>query len=132
MTSAIIEHINLNVSDPVRAAQMATTLFGWAERWRGAAADGGLSIHVGSENSYIAYHGKPDAAAGTRFEKGMPFNHVGVLVDDLELVEARVAALGFVPFAHDDYPPGRRFYFFDPDGIEYEIVSYAPEPHGQS
>ena len=39
MTSARIEHINLNVSDPGRAAAMAIALFGWAERWRGAAAD---------------------------------------------------------------------------------------------
>jgi hypothetical protein len=28
------------------------------------------------------------------------------------------------PFAHADYAPGRRFYFLDPDGIEYEVVSY--------
>ena len=28
------------------------------------------------------------------------------------------------PFNHDDYEPGRRFYFFDWDGIEFEVVSY--------
>jgi len=126
MGSAIIEHINLNVSDPERAAAMAAALFGWAERWRGAAADGGLSIHVGSDGSYIAYHGKPGSDPTGRFEKGVPFNHVGVQVDDLDAVEARVVAQGLTPFAHGDYEPGRRFYFFDPDGIEYEIVSYSP------
>ncbi len=127
MASARIEHINLNVSDPARAAAMAMALFGWAERWRGAAADGGLSIHVGSDSSYIAYHGNPGAVMTTPFEKGVPFNHVGVKVDNLDAVEARVVAHGLVPFAHGDYEPGRRFYFFDPDGIEYEIVSYAPQ-----
>lgn len=126
MGSAIIEHINLNVSDPERAAAMAATLFGWAERWRGAAADGGLSIHVGSDSSYIAYHGKPGANLAAPFEKGVPFNHVGLQVDDLDAVEAQVVAQGLTPFAHGDYEPGRRFYFFDPDGIEYEIVSYSP------
>lgn len=132
MASAIIEHINLNVSDPARAAAMATALFGWAERWRGAAADGGLSVHVGSKTSYIAYHKAPDAGREARFEKGMPFNHVGVEVDDLDEVEARVVAQGLIPFAHGDYPPGRRFYFFDPDGIEYEIVSYADARQSKS
>ena len=34
-------------------------------------------------------------------------------------------AAGLTPFSHGDYAPGRRFYFFDWDGIEFEIVSYA-------
>ena len=33
-------------------------------------------------------------------------------------------AAGLKPFNHGDYDPGRRFYFLDPDGIEYEIISY--------
>ncbi|MBY0304164.1 MAG: VOC family protein [Sphingomonas sp.] len=126
MGSAIIEHINLNVSDPERAAATAAALFGWAERWRGLAANGRLTIHVGSAQGYIAFHARPTDDVGTRFEKGVPFNHVGVQVDDLDAVEARVVAQGLTPFAHGDYAPGRRFYFFDPDGIEYEIVSYSP------
>ena len=40
-------------------------------------------------------------------------------------IEARVSAAGLIPFNHGDYEPGRRFYFLDPDGIEYEVVSYA-------
>ena len=35
-----------------------------------------------------------------------------------------VAEHGLEPFGHDDYEPGRRFYFFDWDGIEFEVVSY--------
>ena len=33
---------------------------------------------------------------------------------------------GLKPFNHADYEPGRRFYFFDWDHIEWEVVSYAP------
>ena len=52
-----------------------------------------------------------------------------IQVDDLDAVEQRVIAAGLAPFSHGDYEPGRRFYFFDPDGIEYEVVSYAePRP----
>ena len=58
------------------------------------------------------------------FAKGRPLNHIGVEVDDLAAVETKVIAAGLRPFGHDDYDPGRRFYFLDPDGIEYEIVSY--------
>jgi catechol 2,3-dioxygenase-like lactoylglutathione lyase family enzyme len=120
-TTPRIEHVNVNVIDPERTARLMHDLFGWRVRWQGAARDGGLTIHVGSEGQYIAVHG---SRGTTDFSKGLPLNHIGVEVDDLDAVEARVAAAGLKPFGHDDYDPGRRFYFLDPDGIEYEIVSY--------
>jgi catechol 2,3-dioxygenase-like lactoylglutathione lyase family enzyme len=61
------------------------------------------------------------------FPKGRPLNNIGVEVDDLNATEARVIAAGLKPFGHDDYQPGRRFYFLDPNGIEYEIVSYKSQ-----
>ena len=51
-------------------------------------------------------------------------NPCAVVVDDIEAMEARVRAAGFTPGSHADYEPGRRFYFDDHDGIEYEVVSY--------
>ena len=126
MTSPFIEHINLTVSDPERSAAMAQSLFGWHERWRGLARDGGLSIHVGGKTAYIAFYTGPNGMhRDISFPKGQPFNHVGIQVDDLDAIEQRVQSLGLTPFGHDDYAPGRRFYFFDSDGIEYEVVSYA-------
>jgi catechol 2,3-dioxygenase-like lactoylglutathione lyase family enzyme len=77
---------------------------------------------VGSNDSYLALYAPP--GGGPRFPKGQPLNHIGVEVDDLDAVEARVVAAGLTPLNHGDYPPGRRFYFFDPNGIEYEVVSY--------
>lgn len=119
MSTPRIEHVNVNVSDPERAARLMERLFGWRVRWQGAARDGGQTIHAGSEDHYIALHtGRGD------FAKGRPLNHIGVEVDDLDAVEAKVVAAGLKPFGHDDYDPGRRFYFLDPDGIEYEVVSY--------
>jgi hypothetical protein len=47
---------------------------------------------------------------------------------DLGAIERKVIARGLAPFNHADYEPGRRFYFFDEDGIEYEIISYAKQP----
>lgn len=126
-TSVQLEHINLTVSDPDATAVLLGSLFGWHVRWSGAAKDDGYTVHVGSDASYLALYrppatpGAPNAAG--RHVNGL--NHVAVVVDDLDAMEARVVAAGLVPFSHGDYEPGRRFYMLDRDGIEFEIVSYS-------
>ncbi len=126
MASLRIEHLNLTVRDPGRAADLMTRLFGWRIRWEGPARDGGHTIHVGDERQYLALYTKNGAAyPAATFTKGQPFNHVGIEVDDIDATEARVVDAGLQPFGHDDYEPGRRFYFFDHDGIEFEVVSYG-------
>ena len=125
MTQARIEHVNISVSDIERTAGMLMELFEWRIRWRGPALGGGTTIHVGAESEYLAiYMGAGESGAPKGYAKSQPLNHIGVQVDDLDSVERRVRALGLTPFGHSDYEPGRRFYFFDRDGIEYEIVSY--------
>jgi catechol 2,3-dioxygenase-like lactoylglutathione lyase family enzyme len=126
MPTAFIEHVNLTVTDPERSARLFRELFGWKVRWQGQGRDGGSVIHVGDEHVYLAVWGEPgEAKDGPRFEKGVPLNHVGIVVEDLDEIERRVVAAGLETFAHGDYAPGRRFYFFDWDGIEFEIVSYG-------
>jgi catechol 2,3-dioxygenase-like lactoylglutathione lyase family enzyme len=126
MASPRIEHVNVTVSDPDRAAGVMEKVFGWRVRWAGPSMAGGRTIHVGSDDHYVALYTAPDRAyTADDFAKGRPLNHIGVEVDDLDSVEARVVAAGLTPFSHGDYEPGRRFYFLDPDGIEYEVVSYG-------
>ncbi|MDY7814042.1 VOC family protein, partial [Burkholderia pseudomallei] len=74
---------------------------------------------------YLAVYTPPETPDQATFEKGRPLNHVGILVDDLDEIERRVVKAGLIPFNHADYDPGRRFYFLDHDGTEFEIVSYA-------
>lgn len=126
MSSLRIEHVNITVADPERTSALLQALFDWHIRWAGPAQNGGHTIHVGTDEHYVALHtaGNP-ARTAEAFAKGRPLNHIGVEVDDLDATEARVIAAGIAPFNHADYAPGRRFYFLDPDGIEYEIVSYA-------
>ena len=125
MSTPRIEHVNVTVSNPECAAKLMADLFGWRVRWRGPARDGGQTIHVGSKEHYLAlYTGRDGAYTADDFAKGRPLNHVGIEVDDLDATEARVVAAGLKPFGHDNYDPGRRFYFLDPDGIEFEVVSY--------
>jgi catechol 2,3-dioxygenase-like lactoylglutathione lyase family enzyme len=125
MSSLRIEHVNITVSDPNRTSDLMERLFDWHVRWSGPAQNGGHTIHVGSDDHYVAlYAGGDTAKVAEAFSKGRPLNHIGVEVDDLAAAEARVIAAGLRPFSHADYEPGRRFYFLDPDGIEYEVLSY--------
>jgi catechol 2,3-dioxygenase-like lactoylglutathione lyase family enzyme len=122
-----IEHVNVTVSNSPRTAELMQRLFGWTVRWQGPAQADGHTVHVGSEGFYLAlWSAAAGGAAVDRFAKGKPLNHIGVEVEDLDATEARVIAAGLTPFSHGEYEPGRRFYFFDPDGIEFEVVSYSP------
>ncbi|AQR72602.1 VOC family protein [Sphingomonas sp. LM7] len=125
MPQPYIEHVNLTVSDPERMAGLLDQLFDWHVRWQGPARDGGRVIHVGDERTYLAVYTPAISLDPDVFAKGRPLNHVGILVDDLDDIERRVVAAGLEPFNHADYDPGRRFYFLDYDGTEFEIVSYA-------
>ncbi len=126
MKNATLEHVNMTVSDPQRSADLMRDLFGWHIRWEGPSMLGGHTIHVGTDDQYLAlYTNEKVKTADPRFRKGEPMNHVGMTVDNLDAVEAKVVAAGLEPFGHEDYDPGRRFYFFDWNGIEFEIVSYA-------
>lgn len=123
MRTAYLEHVNITVSDIERSAAMLEQLLGWRIRWRGPSQMGGETIHVGSDEDYIAVYTRGTPV--DRFAKGVPLNHVGLVVPDLGAAEAVVRAAGLEPFNHADYAPGKRFYFFDWDGIEFEMVSYA-------
>lgn len=128
--AARLEHVNLTVADCDRSAALAERLFGWRVRWAGPSMAGGRTVHVGTGDQYLALYSPPEGEGpATGWAKGRPLNHVAVEVDDLDAAERRVVEAGLTPFAHGDYEPGRRFYFFDPDGIEFEVVSYsAPAP----
>ena len=126
MHPAHFEHANITVSDPAATAAWMEHLFGWKIRWQGPAKDGGHTIHVGSDTAYIALY-KPDSAPGTAtssYTRVAGLNHLAVTVDDLDATEAAIKEHGFETGNHGDYEPGRRFYFHDHDGIEFEVVSY--------
>jgi hypothetical protein len=120
---ATLEHVNVTVTNPDETAQMLCDLFDWKVRWRGRSMLGGTTVHVGTDDAYLAVFAwdDPKDNPGTNGR----LNHVGVVVDDLDATEQRVIDAGFRPHTHGDYEPGRRFYFDDVDNIEYEVVSYA-------
>ncbi|MEM8851300.1 MAG: VOC family protein [Pseudomonadota bacterium] len=124
---AHLEHVNFTVRDPDAFAATLVDLFDWHIRWTGASLVTGYSVHVGTETDYIALYSPRDTLAEGPSSYTTPggLNHIGVVVDDLSAMEARVKSAGFTPRSHQDYEPGHRFYFDGPDGVEIEVVSYG-------
>lgn len=126
MSNATLEHVNVTVSDPLKTADRLCRLFGWHIRWQGDAIHGGSSIHVGSDDNYMAVytHAAPINSNVDSYVTRGGLNHIGIVVDDLDAVEDKVLAAGYKTHSHANYEPGRRFYFRDDDEIEFEVVSY--------
>jgi len=130
MKQGNLEHVNISVADPKKTASLLGKLFGWEIRWEGAAMAGGYTVHVGTPDNYVALYRPADPASMATIDEGRAshtrgmLNHVAIVVDDLDATEALILGAGLETLNHGDYEPGRRFYFYDPDGIEYEVVSY--------
>ena len=127
MSAARLEHTNFTASDGAATAKWMEDVFGWHIRWQGAAINGGHTIHIGTDDWYLAVFTPKDPAAGGTENSYVTvggLNHMAVVVDDLDTTEAKVDAQGFKIHSHADYEPGRRFYFHDNDGIEFEVVQY--------
>lgn len=124
---ARLEHVNVTLKDASAFAEMLEDLFDWKVRWEGDAIAGGRSVHVGTEDDYVALYQPATqvAAKSDNYVTSGGLNHIGVVVDDLDGTEAKVKKAGFAPRSHADYEPGKRFYFDGPEGVEIEVVSYA-------
>ena len=121
-----LEHVNLTVSDLPRSLDFYSRLLGFEVRWRGQTSEGRPAAHIGTDREYLAlFEGEP-ATLGMDYET-VGFNHFGVVVDDLDATRARLAELGAEIHFEPEYEPGRRCYFFDPDGYEVELVEYPAQ-----
>ena len=127
MSEIQLEHVNITVSAPEKTAAWMERLFGWHVRWKGPATSEGFTIHVGTKKHYVALYApsEPARPQESSYRAVGDLNHLAVVVDDLEAVHDGAKAEGFKIGAHYDYEPGRRFYFYDHDGIEVEVVSYG-------
>ena len=126
MKPALFEHVNVTVSDPKKTAAMLADLFGWHVRWEGPAKYDGYTVHVGTEDEYLALYTLPeqDRPEQESYYRTGAVNHFGILVEDLAAAEQRILKAGYKTHSHQTYDPGSRFYFHDHDGIEWEVVSY--------
>lgn len=128
MSNVRLEHTNITVSDPKATAAWIEKVFGWKIRWEGPGMQTGYTVHIGNEDSYVALfsYGGAMAAKSDSYTTIGGLNHVAVFTDDIDAVETRVHEAGFQAVNHNDYAPGRRFYFHDNDDIEWEVASHQP------
>ena len=128
MKEAYLEHTNLTVSDPDALAAILCNIFGWKIRWSGESMNNGYTVHVGNRDSYLAIYsnGRVHNAAPNDLNAVKNLNHLGIVVDDIKEVEAKVVATNHTPGNHSQYNPGGvSFYFHTLDNLEIEVISYA-------
>jgi len=123
-----LEHVNLTVSDLDAATKFYGELLGLKVRWRREPdAPETPAVHLGDDRSYLAlFQADPSKARrlGEPEYSRVGFNHVGFVIDDLDAKVAWLARRGIEAEIQDEYEPGRRAYFIDPDGFEVELVEY--------
>ncbi|MBL4673727.1 MAG: hypothetical protein JKX81_15825 [Arenicella sp.] len=133
MKEAYLEHANITVSNPDATASILCNIFAWKVRWSGEAMDNGYTVHVGGTDSYLAIYtnDQVSASASNDFKTIKNLNHLGIIVDDLALIEARVLAADCKPHNHRHYQnkdssskPSSNFYFHIIDDLEKEVIHY--------
>ncbi len=119
-----IEHVNLSVSNLQRSIDFYCKLFDFRVRWRGEADVEAQEAHVGNDEMYIAlFETQRPGNAEVDYQR-VGLNHFGVVVADLKRYRDKLHQLGIAPHYEPEYAPGRRFYFYDPDTVEAELVQY--------
>lgn len=119
-----LEHVNLTVTDVDRSVAFYRELLGFWSRWRGRTSTGVEAAHVGDDRCYLALFQAEGAGRAPNDYTTVGLNHLGFVVDSLEETKRRLEGLGVTPHSEQAYEPGRRLYFFDPDGVEVELVEY--------
>ena len=126
MKQVYLEHTNLTVRNPDELAALFCRLFDWKIRWAGEALNNGRTVHVGTDDSYLALYTHADVTDNRKRDTFAVnnMNHLGFVVSNIDEVETKVLEEGYKPFNHGDYDPGRRFYFMV-DDLELEVVDYS-------
>jgi catechol 2,3-dioxygenase-like lactoylglutathione lyase family enzyme len=116
--------VNLTVSDLDQSIAFYSDLLDFHVRWKGPIDGDRLGAHVGDDSCYLALFQATEPGAVDHNYLAPGANHFGFVVDDLADARARLDRLGASVHLEADYEPGRRIYFFDPDGYEVELVQY--------
>ena len=119
-----LEHVNVSVPNVDRAVAFYQKLLGFRLRWKGTIGEGRPCAHVGDDGYYIAFFQSDRTEHAPLNYEDVGINHMGFVVDDLDEMKRRLAELGISSIPEKPYLPGRRVHFFDPDGVEVELVQY--------
>ncbi|MBB1312858.1 VOC family protein [Aliivibrio sp. SR45-2] len=87
--------------------------------------------HVGNDEYYFALQEPKDATSSQDTRKpyhNIGVNHIGMIVDNLDHLQEKLLALGYEQNGLvTQEKHGRRTYFYDKAGFEWELVEYDSE-----
>lgn len=85
-------------------------------------------LHVGDDETYLALEERePNSPSPHVTYEHHGLNHLGMVVDDMAALDARMEAGGYRRGAMWDNDVRLRHYWFDPDGNEWEFVEYLSD-----
>lgn len=88
-------------------------------------------VHIGNESCYFALQEphSPSVSKDTRKPyQNIAVNHIGMIVDDLDNIKLNLLALGYEQNGDvTQEKHGRRLYFYDKAGFEWELIEYDTE-----
>ena len=131
MNTSRLEHLNVSLTDLDRATRALRAIVPeWSVRGTGSWDDGaGHSLewrHVGDDFQYLSLYatapGETLRAAGS----GVAFNHLALVVDDLDAALARLRAIG-IPLDHIGGSTEHRrsaYVMIEPERLQIELVAY--------
>ena len=128
MNPSRLEHLNVNLTDLDRATRALQAIVPeWTVRGAGTwdDADGHTYPwrHVGDDFQYLSLYETP---AGRTLRASGVFNHMALVVDDLDAALARLRAIG-IPLDHIGGSTEHRrsaYVVIEPERLQIELVSY--------
>jgi catechol 2,3-dioxygenase-like lactoylglutathione lyase family enzyme len=124
-----IEHASITVRDMGAALGFITTALPEFKIRGQDSSITGAWLHVGTEETYIALTRSPSVDPRGRVAyHDLGVNHVGIVVDDVGEVVARLEAAGYKQSSEPEISRWRRrFYFLDVDGFQWEFIQYLSD-----
>ena len=122
-----LEHANISVRDFDAMTRFLQAAFPDFRVRREGRKDGRRWAHIGTADTYIAVNeASAEPAEAWQPYSGKPgVNHLGYEVDDVDALQARLAAAGFRDSTYpNNHPHRKRVYFYDADGNDWEFVQY--------
>lgn len=134
-----LEHANVTVQSIDETVRFLSLVFpeagirgGGNMYWNADKSEArGRWVHFGTDEYYVALQENvtPSGRSDTTYLND-GINHLGFVVSHLDGIVSRARDAGFnlsPASAMDDHPHRRRAYFFDANGIEWELVEYLSD-----
>ncbi len=134
-----LEHANITVESIDETVRFLSAVFPdasvrggghmyWNEETQEAR---GKWAHFGTSEHYIALqqNAEPSGRSDVTYRND-GINHLGFVVENLDAIMSRVTEAGYKlspVSALNDHPHRRRAYYFDDNGIEWELVEYLSD-----